>query len=37
MGRHDVVHALMHAIESAGQDHSAIRIMLTNLPPEPPV
>ncbi|HEX9065450.1 MAG TPA: hypothetical protein VF843_10095 [Streptosporangiaceae bacterium] len=37
MGRHDVVHALMQAIESAGPDERAIRIVLSELPPEPPV
>lgn len=35
MGRHDAVHTLMHAIESAGTDERAIRIVLSELPPEP--
>lgn len=37
MGRHDVVHELMHAIESAGPDDQAIRISLSELPQGPPV
>ena len=36
MPRHDVVHALIHAIEAAGPDHRAIRMALGDLPPEPP-
>jgi hypothetical protein len=35
MARHDVVHALMHAIESAGESERAVRIALSELPPEP--
>jgi hypothetical protein len=37
MARHDVVHTLMHAIESAGENERAVRIALSDLPPEPPV
>ncbi|HEX9554077.1 MAG TPA: hypothetical protein VF983_12805 [Streptosporangiaceae bacterium] len=33
--RHDVVHALIDALEVAGPDHRAIRIALRDLPPEP--
>lgn len=35
MPRHDVVHALIDAIEKAGRDHRAIRKALGDLPPEP--
>ncbi len=33
--RHDVVHALMDAIETAGPSENAIRMALGDLPPEP--
>ncbi len=33
--RHDVVHALMDAIEVAGPSEKAIRLALSDLPPEP--
>src|SRR6266704_2056023 len=36
MPRHDVVHALIHAIESAGRDDRAIRLALASLPADPP-
>jgi len=36
MPRHDVVHALIHAVEGAGPDHRAIRMALGDLPSEPP-
>ncbi|MGN6794175.1 MAG: hypothetical protein ACTHJW_17460 [Streptosporangiaceae bacterium] len=36
MHRHDVVHALIEALESAGPDNKAIRRMLRELPSEPP-
>ncbi|MGN6677401.1 MAG: hypothetical protein ACTHKL_06405, partial [Streptosporangiaceae bacterium] len=36
MPRHDVVHALIEALESAGSDNKAIRRMLRELPSEPP-
>ena len=35
MPRHDVVHALIDALESAGGDERAIRMALADLPPEP--
>jgi hypothetical protein len=35
LSRHDVVHALMDAVETAGQNTSAIRAALGDLPPEP--
>jgi hypothetical protein len=35
MGRHDVVHALIDALEDAGQDDREIRMALGDLPPEP--
>jgi hypothetical protein len=36
MPRHDVVHALIDALQSAGSEPKAIRRMLRDLPPEPP-
>ncbi len=36
MTRHDVVHALIEAIETAGTDDRAIRLALGDLPQEPP-
>jgi len=36
MPRHDVVHALIDALEVAGPDHRALRTALRDLPPEPP-
>ena len=36
MPRHDVVHALIQAIESAGRDDRAIRLALARLPADPP-
>jgi hypothetical protein len=36
MPRHDVVHALIEAVETAGSDHKAITRMLRDLPQEPP-
>ncbi len=35
LSRHDVVHALMDAVGTAGQNPKAIRTALRNLPPEP--
>ncbi len=35
LARHDVVHALMDAIEVAGPSEKAIRLALADLPPEP--
>ncbi|HEY3906328.1 MAG TPA: hypothetical protein VGM14_20625 [Streptosporangiaceae bacterium] len=35
LDRHDVVHALMDAVGTAGPDQNAIRLALANLPPEP--
>ena len=35
LDRHDVVHALMDAVGTAGPDRNAIRLALSNLPPEP--
>ena len=35
LDRHDVVHALMDAVGTAGPDKNAIRLALANLPPEP--
>ena len=35
LDRHDVVHALMDAVGTAGRDQNAIRLALANLPPEP--
>jgi hypothetical protein len=35
MRRHDVVHALIDAIEAAGPDERSIRLALGDLPPEP--
>jgi hypothetical protein len=36
MPRHDVVHALIDALDRAGPGHRAIRMALRDLPPEPP-
>jgi len=36
MRRHEVVHALIQAIASAGQDDRAIRLALASLPRDPP-
>jgi hypothetical protein len=35
MPRHDVVHALIDALDRSGPDHKAIRRLLRDLPPEP--
>jgi hypothetical protein len=35
LDRHDVVHALIDAVGTAGPDQNAIRLALANLPPEP--
>jgi hypothetical protein len=35
LDRHDVVHAVMDAVGTAGPDRNAIRLALSNLPPEP--
>ncbi len=35
LDRHDVVHALIDAVGTAGPDKNAIRLALANLPPEP--